>query len=86
MSTTEIRQKLFDYIRVADDKKVKAIYTIIKNEIKEDVDIWTDEFLQELNKRTADYESGKVKGYTWEEVKARAEEYSIVLSQEEKQL
>jgi putative addiction module component (TIGR02574 family) len=76
MSTTEIRQKLFDYIRVADDKKVKAFYTIIENEIKEEADIWTDEFLQELNKRTADFESGKVKGYTWDEVKSRAKEFA----------
>ena len=60
----------------ADDKKVKAFYTIIENEIKEEADIWTDEFLQELNKRTGDFESGKVKGYTWEEVKARAKEFA----------
>lgn len=76
MSTTEIRQKLFDYIRVADDKKVKAIYTIIEKEIHEDVDIWTDEFLQELNKRTEDVESGKIKGLTWKEVKSRAKEFA----------
>ncbi len=76
MSTTEIRQKLFDYIRVADDKKVKAIYTILSNEIQEDTDIWTDEFLQELNKRTADFESGKVMGFTWNEVKSRAKEFA----------
>ena len=72
MRTSEIRQKLFDYIRVADDKKVKAIYTMIENEIKEDANIWTDEFLEELNNRTAEFEHGKVKGYTWDEVKARA--------------
>ena len=76
MSTTEIRQKLFDYIRVADDKKVKAIYTILSNEIQEDTDIWTDEFLQELNKRTADFESGNVMGFTWKEVKSRAKEFA----------
>lgn len=76
MSTTEIRQKLFDYIRVADDKKVNAIYTILSNEIEEDTDIWTDEFLQELNKRTADFESGKVMGFTWKEVKSRAKEFA----------
>ena len=76
MSTREIRQKLFDYIRIADDKKVKAIYTIIENEIDEDTDIWTDEFLQELKKRTVDFEDGKVKGYAWEEVKARAKEFA----------
>ncbi len=76
MSTTEIRRKLFDYIREADDKKVKAIYTIVENEIQRDADIWTDEFLQELNKRTADFESEKVKGYTWKEVMTRAKEFA----------
>lgn len=76
MRTSEIRQKLFEYIRVADDKKVKAIYTMIESEIQEDEDIWTDEFLNELNKRTAELESGKVKGYSWEEVKARAKQFA----------
>lgn len=76
MSTIEIRRKLFDYIRIADDKKVKAIYTIIENEIQENVDIWTEDFLQELKKRTADFENGKVKGYTWEEIKARANKFA----------
>ncbi len=76
MSTSEIRKKLFEYIRVADDKKVKAIYTIVENEIQRDADIWTDEFLQELNKRSADFESKKVTGYTWKEVKARAKEFA----------
>lgn len=76
MRTAEIRQKLFEYIRVADDKKVKAIYTMVENEIQEDEDIWTDEFLDELNKRTAEFESGKVKGYSWEEVKARAKQFA----------
>jgi hypothetical protein len=70
MSTLEIRQKLFDYIRVADDKKVKAIYTMIESDIDQKVEIWTDEFVEELNKRTQDLESGKSKGRTWEEVKA----------------
>lgn len=76
MRTSEIRQKLFEYIRVADDKKVKAIYTMIESEIQEDEDIWTDEFLNELNKRTAELESGKVKGHSWEEVKARAKQFA----------
>lgn len=76
MSTTDIRRKLFDYIRVADDKKVKAIYTIVENEIQRDTDIWTEEFLQELNKRSVDFEGEKVKGYTWKEVKARAKEFA----------
>lgn len=74
MSTIEIRQKLFDYIRVADDRKVKAIYTMIETEIEQETDIWTDEFVEELNRRTAEFESGKEKGRTWEEVKAHAKQ------------
>jgi hypothetical protein len=70
MDTLEIRQKLFDYIRDADDKKVKAIYTMIETDIDQKAEIWTDDFIEELNKRTLDFESGKSKGRTWEEVKA----------------
>ena len=76
MKTTEIRQKLFDYIRVADEKKVRAIYTMVESEIQEDADLWTDEFLDEMNKRASEFESGKVKGYSWEEVKARARQFA----------
>jgi putative addiction module component (TIGR02574 family) len=72
MSTLEIKRKLFDYIRNADTRKVKAIYTIIENEIQEDKNVWTDEFVDELNRRSSEFESGKVSGYTWEEVKTRA--------------
>ena len=35
---------------------------------------WTAKLLEELNKRTAEFESGKVEGYSWEQVKARAKE------------
>jgi hypothetical protein len=72
MKTTTIREKLTNYIRSADEKKVKAIYTMLEGEIAQEDDIWTDEFLNELNKRTTDYESGKVKVKSWKEVKKRA--------------
>lgn len=72
MKTTTIREKLTDYIRSADEKKVKAIYTMLESEIAQEDDIWTDEFLNELNKRTSNYESGKVKAKPWKEVKKQA--------------
>jgi putative addiction module component (TIGR02574 family) len=70
MTTTAIRQKLYEYIRVADDKKVKAIYTMVEDEINEDFD-WTKdkEFIAELDRRSAQLKSGEVKGIPWEEVK-----------------
>lgn len=76
MSTREMREKLVDYVRSADDRKVKAMYTIIEKEIEEDENIWTDEFVEELNKRNTDLDSGKVKGLTWKQVKARVKESS----------
>lgn len=71
MTTAAIRQKLYEYIRVADDKKVKAIFTMVEDELQ--AYDWTkdDAFLDELDKRSNDLKSGKVKGASWEEVKTR---------------
>ena len=72
MTTATIRQKLYDYIRVAEEKKVKAIYTMLEKEIEEEFDCWNDnEFMEELDRRSNDYKNGNVKGVSWEEVKGR---------------
>ncbi len=68
MSTTQIRHWLYEYIRFADEKKVKAIYTIVEEEIKEKHEIWNKSFTKEMQHRAKDIESGKVKGKTREEV------------------
>lgn len=58
MTAAAIRHKLYDYIRVAEDKKVKAIYTMLAGEIEEDFDYWNDKnFVAELEKRSADLKS-----------------------------
>ncbi len=73
MRTNTIREKLYDYIRFADDKKVKAIYTMLEEEIVIKNNPWDDtEFIAELERRVAEYERGEVKMSTWEEVKAKA--------------
>lgn len=73
MSTVKIREILYDYIRFADEKKVKAIYTMVEDEIAKELNLWEDPaFLNELDQRLAEYESGKIKGSTWAEVKAKA--------------
>ena len=72
MSTLEIRERLHKYIDQADDRKVKAIYTMVEEEI-EPTDIWNDDaFVAELERRVNEIESGEVKGYTWEQVQANA--------------
>lgn len=71
MTTAAIRQKLYEYIRVADDKKVKAIFTMVEDELQA-YEWWKDEeFAAELDKRNNDLKSGKVKGVSWDEMKNR---------------
>ena len=72
MTTTLIRQKLAAYLKVADDKKVKAIYTMVEDEIDTKANDWDDAFVKELNRRSKDFESGTAKTYSWEETKQAA--------------
>ena len=58
MSTSAIRQKLHSYLEVADDKKVKALYTIVEDEIGKSAVEYTDDFKKELDRRYAYYKSG----------------------------
>jgi hypothetical protein len=70
MDTLTIRQKLYEYISKADDKKVKAIYTIIESDLNEFYEWWNDkDLIAELDQRSADLKSGKDKGQSWEGVK-----------------
>jgi len=70
MNTSTIRQKLYEYIRVADDKKVKAIYTIVEGEVNELCEWWNDkDLITEFDYRSADLKSGKDKGTPWEKAK-----------------
>ena len=71
MSTGSIRQKLHSYLEVADDKKVKAMYIMLEEDIKESAVEYTEELKEELDKRYADYKSGKAKMVTAAESKSR---------------
>ncbi|MEO6845347.1 MAG: hypothetical protein ABI184_09245, partial [Ginsengibacter sp.] len=71
MTTSLIREKLYDFIKVADDKKVKAIYMMLEDEITEKTEWWKDKvFMKELDNRYRAWETGKEKGYTLDEVNA----------------
>ena len=72
MTTTIIRKKLVDYLKVADDKKVKAIYTMVEDEINTAENDWDKNFVKEINRRSRDFKNGKYKTYTWEETKKAA--------------
>ena len=73
MRTAQIRQQLHDYIDSAEEKKLKAIYTLVENDI-------TDEFTltaaqkKELDRRYNDYMNGVGETDSWEETVAVANE------------
>lgn len=70
-STLAIRHKLYDYIRVADDKKLSAIYHLLESEIEQTQEWWKDkEVTQELDQRYKALEDGTDKGFTLEELKS----------------
>ncbi len=69
MSNTLIRNKLYDYIRVADDKKLSAIYNLLENEIEQTNEWWKDKkFTNELDRTYQVMENGSDKGVTVKEL------------------
>ena len=78
MTTSALREKLYGYIRVAEDKKIKAMYTMFENEIENELEWWQDAgFIKELDKEFIAWKSGKTNGYTREEVNASIENLRI---------
>ncbi len=55
MDTSTIRQHLHNYLEVADDKKINAIYTMVEDEIKETIVEYSLEFKSELDSRVNYY-------------------------------
>lgn len=69
MSTATIRERLYDYIRVADDKKLKAIYTMLEDSITDELEWWKDNSLvEELQKRYEAWEGGREKGCSMSDI------------------
>lgn len=65
MTISAIREKLYDYIRIADDKKIKAIYMMLEDEITQDIQWWNDKALvRELDRRHTGWKSGKEEAFT----------------------
>lgn len=70
MTATAIREKLYDYIKVADDKKLAAIYDLLEDQIIEYTDWHKDEtFVAELDDRVKNWEADPSQGSSMDEVK-----------------
>jgi hypothetical protein len=69
MTTTSIREKLVNYLKIADEEKLKAIYTMVEDEINTAANDWDDDFINELQRRSKSFINGTAKTYSWEETK-----------------
>jgi hypothetical protein len=71
MNTEAIRQELHNYLEVAEDKKVKAIYTMMQESIKESAVDYSKEFKAELDTRYETHKDGSSKMISAKESKSR---------------
>ena len=70
MTIAAIRKKLKSYVDDVDDKKVKALYTLLADDIAESATFTlTKEHLQILDREHALHVAGKSKSYSWDEAK-----------------
>lgn len=70
MTNLAIRKKLITYLADADDKKVKAVYTLLENDIEVKTNFkLSPAQLKQLNAEREKHIKGKSPSYTWDEVK-----------------
>jgi hypothetical protein len=75
MTIAAIRERLYDYIRVADDEKLKNIYELFEDQMAPPVDWAQDEsFVAELDDRVKRWEDGTDPGFSIDEVKESLKE------------
>jgi hypothetical protein len=74
MTTTTIRKKLIAWVQVADVKKIKALYTLLADEIHTAENDRDEDFVKELKQRSKGIADGTAKTYTWAETKTAAAE------------
>jgi len=72
-AATKLDKQINDYLLQLNNKQKKAVLTVVKTFAEEqESEIWGDAaFIAELDRRTVEYESGKAKVLTLNELEAR---------------
>jgi len=75
MTTAKMRVRLYDYVRMADDKQIKNIYALFEDQMAPAADWSEDEdFVAELDERVRRYEAGIDPAFSVEEAKSSLNE------------
>lgn len=78
MRTAAIRTKLSEYISVADDEKIKAMYVLFKNDINSGLAWWqNDDLIAEFDADHKNWKEGKMKGHSIEDVRKTIKELKL---------
>ena len=72
-AATKLDKQINEYLIQLNDKQKKAVLTVVKTFAEEqESDLWEDSaFIAELDRRTAEYENGKAKVLTLDELETR---------------
>jgi len=72
MQTSDIREKLHEYVESSDEKLLKLMYVLAKEYQTEDVQdhYFTEKYIAEFDQRRQRHLSGESKTYNWQEAKA----------------
>lgn len=69
METATIRRQLHKYIDDAEDRKIKAIYIMLEDELDNEKNHWEDvHFVTELDAEYTAWKNGKAQSYSFEDV------------------
>jgi hypothetical protein len=83
MTTAVIKKKLHHFIEAAENKKIKAIYTLLEKEIQEEESSsshWEDRtFVAEMNSRYRSYKDGSAKLISLDAVEKKARKAALKL-------
>lgn len=74
MTTTVLRKKVIEYVNHAEPNVLEAVYKILQVIEGEDTSTLSKEQKTELERRSTLYKTGKLKTYSWSEVKKKVVE------------